>query len=92
MSACLAAGLYGIEKGLELKTPETVGNGYEDLGAGKIPSNLWEATQAMKNSDVAKELFGEGFVDHFVSTREWEWREFSKAVTDWELRRYFEII
>jgi glutamine synthetase len=92
MSACLAAGLYGIEKGLELNTPETVGNGYEDLGAGKIPSNLWEATQAMKNSDVAKELFGEGFVDHFVSTREWEWREFSKAVTDWELRRYFEII
>lgn len=92
MSACLAAGLYGIEKGLELKTPETVGNGYEDLGAGKIPSNLWEATQAMKNSDVAKELFGEGFVDHFVTTREWEWREFSKAVTDWELKRYMEII
>ena len=92
MSACLAAGLYGIEKGLELKTPETIGNGYEDLGAGKMPSNLWEATQAMKNSDIAKELFGEGFVDHFVSTREWEWREFSKAVTDWELKRYFEII
>ncbi|MFT4681796.1 MAG: glutamine synthetase [Flavobacteriales bacterium] len=92
MSACLAAGLYGIEKGLELNTPETIGNGYADPGAGKIPSNLWESTQAMKNSDVAKELFGEGFVDHFVSTREWEWREYSKAVTDWEVKRYFEII
>lgn len=92
MSACLAAGLYGIENGLELKTPETNGNGYADLGAGKIPSNLWEATQAMKDSKIANELFGEGFVDHFVATREWEWREYSKAVTDWEMKRYFEII
>jgi glutamine synthetase len=37
-------------------------------------------------------LFGEGFVDHFIGTREWEWRQFSKSVTDWELKRYFEII
>ena len=46
----------------------------------------------MKSSPIAKELFGEGFVDHFVRTREWEWRQHLKAVTDWELRRYFEII
>ena len=30
--------------------------------------------------------------EHSVSTREWEWRQFSKAVTDWELQRYLEII
>jgi glutamine synthetase len=46
----------------------------------------------MKNSEVAKELFGETFVSHFTQTREWEWRQYSKAVTDWELKRYFEII
>jgi glutamine synthetase len=92
MSACLAAGLYGIENKLKLKLPETIGNGYEDKGAGTLPKNLWEATQAMKNSDIPKQLFGEVFVNHFVSTREWEWREFSKAVTDWETKRYFEII
>ncbi len=92
MSACLAAGLYGIENNLKLKLPETVGNGYEDKGAGTLPRNLWEATQAMKDSDIAKSLFGEDFVNHFVSSREWEWREFSKAVTDWETKRYFEII
>lgn len=92
MSACLAAGLYGIENNLKLDLPETVGNGYEDKGAGTLPRNLWEATQSMKGSDIAKELFGEDFVSHFVATREWEWREFSKAVTDWETKRYFEII
>jgi glutamine synthetase len=46
----------------------------------------------MKESDIPKQLFGEAFVNHFVSSREWEWREFSKAVTDWETKRYFEII
>ena len=46
----------------------------------------------MKISEIAKELFGEGFVTHFCQTREWEWKEFSEAVTNWELKRYFEII
>ncbi|MCB0850598.1 MAG: glutamine synthetase, partial [Bacteroidetes bacterium] len=59
---------------------------------GVLPRNLHQATQAMKNSEVSKELFGEAFVDHYVRTRDWEWREFSKAITDWEMRRYFEII
>ena len=41
---------------------------------------------------MVRELFGDGFVDHFVATREWEWRQSQEAVTDWELARYFEII
>jgi glutamine synthetase len=46
-----------------------------------------------KNLDlIAKELFGETFTNHFVQSREWEWRQHLKAVTDWEYKRYFEII
>lgn len=92
MAACLASGLYGIRHGLKLDQSKVIGNGYEELRYGVLPRNLSEATEAMKQSEIARELFGEGFVDHFVRTREWEWREFSKAVTDWEMRRYFEII
>ena len=92
MAGCLASGLYGIRNGLKLDIPATRGSGYEDKRRGVLPRNLWEATQAMKGSALATELFGEPFVDHFTRTREWEWREFSREVTDWELRRYFEII
>ncbi len=92
MAACLAAGLYGIRKKLKLKVAATVGSGYANKTNGILPANLWEATQAMKQSALAKELFGSAFVDHFTATREWEWRQFSKAVTDWELQRYLEII
>jgi glutamine synthetase len=92
MAACLASGLYGIRNQLPLMTPATVGSGYADLSNGILPRNLWDATQAMKQSSVAAELFGAPFVDHFTRTREWEWRQFARVVTDWELKRYFEII
>ena len=92
MAGCLAAGLYGVRHQMKLTTPATAGSGYADKDKGELPRNLWEATQAMKHSSLAKELFGEFFTDHFTRTREWEWRQFSKAVTDWEWRRYFEII
>jgi glutamine synthetase len=92
MAAALASGLYGIKHQLKLEIQPTNGNGYQNLENGKLPSNLWEASHAMKNSPVARELFGASFVDHFVSTREWEWKQFAKHVTDWELKRYFEII
>lgn len=92
MAASLASGLYGIRNKLQLKQPPTSGNGYRDISHGTLPATLHESTQLMKQSVVAKEILGEKFVEHFVQTREWEWRQHLKAVTDWELRRYFEII
>ena len=92
MAAALASGLYGIKNKLKLEQPKTVGNGYKELKYGVLPKNLDEATQAMKKSELANHLFGADFVDHFIRTREWEWKQFSQVVTDWELKRYFEII
>ena len=92
MAACLAAGLYGIRKKMKLKQPATVGNGYRDYSNGILPHTLIDATIQMKTSPIAQELFGKAFVDHFVQSREWEWRQHLKAVTDWEYKRYFEII
>jgi glutamine synthetase len=92
MAACLASGLFGIRNKLKLKTPATSGSGYADKSQGILPRDLNEATLAMKRSPLANELFGEAFTDHFTRTREWEWRQFSKVVTDWEWKRYGEII
>jgi glutamine synthetase len=92
VAACLGAGLWGIEQGLELDQPPTRGSAYADGTLPRLPRTLQEATDRLAGSKVARELFGDGFVDHYVATREWEWRRFGDAVTDWELRRYFEII
>ncbi len=91
MAAALASGLYGIKKKLKLQLA-TEGNGYRDFTHGTLPTTLHEATEAMKESEVAKEILGEKFTNHFVQTREWEWRQHLKPVTDWEMKRYFEII
>jgi glutamine synthetase len=90
MAATLGAGLWGIDKGLALP-PETKGDAGAD-GAGRLPRTLREATDRFSASRAARQLFGDGFVDHYARTREWEVREYDKAVTDWELSRYFEVI
>ena len=92
MAAALASGLYGIKNKLPLKVKQTKGNGYAEKSNGTLPRNLFEAATAMKESKLARELFGAEFVEHFTNSRLWEWREYSKAVTNWEMKRYFEII
>lgn len=92
MAACLGSGLYGIEKNLSLTQPPTTGNGYRDYSNGVLPGTLHEATMQMKTSSVAQEIFGNDFVTHFTDTRLWEWKQHLKAVTDWEFKRYWEII
>jgi glutamine synthetase len=92
IAASLAAGLYGIKNNLQLKQPQSIGNGYIDESNGRLSKNLIDATNIMKDSRIANEILGETFVRHFTQTREWEWRQYSKAVTDWEMKRYFEII
>ena len=92
LAACVGAGLWGIENKLKLKDAPLSGDAAMAAKIPRLPRNLAEATANLKRSAAARELFGEGFVDHFVRTREWEWRQFQDAVTDWELKRYFEII
>jgi glutamine synthetase len=92
MAAALASGLYGIQNNLKLTSDAVKGNGYKETSNGVLPSSLTDATKMMKTSAIARELFGDEFVEHFTATREWECRQFAKHVTNWELKRYFEII
>lgn len=91
IAAGLAAGLYGIEKGLPLTAPRVEGNAYAS-DVEHLSRNLYEATMRLSQSKTANEMFGEEFIDHFVRTRLWEWERSQEAVTSWERERYFEII
>jgi glutamine synthetase len=92
IAAGLASGLYGIENKLELKQKPVTGSGYKDTVAPPLPRTLQEATDKLDASKIARRLFGDTFIDHFVATRRWEWKQFQDSVTNWELQRYFEII
>ena len=90
VAASVGAGLWGIEQGLTLGTP-VVGSGYH-ADVPRFPRTLQEATARLAASTTMRDILGAVCVDHFVATREWEWRQFQEAVTDWERQRYFEII
>jgi glutamine synthetase len=92
LAATIGSGLWGIEQQIEPDAP-IEGNAYEqETPERALPSTLWEAAQRLRASEAARDLFGSEFVDHYAATREWEEREARKAVTDWQLARYFEII
>lgn len=93
LAAAIGSGLWGIEQRIE-PDPPVVGNAYDRQFAAKrqLPRTLTEAADKLSRSKAARDLFGDAFVEHYAAHREWEEREFRKAITDWELARYFEII
>lgn len=91
IATTLAAGLWGIEQRREPPPPvEGDASGRGDLAP--LPRTLREATERLAQSAHAPGLLGEAFVDHYVRTRDWECRQYERAVGGWELARYFEAV
>ncbi len=88
-AALIAAGMKGVEDGLEL-SPAFRGDVYESDEVAEIPRTLREATETLRGSEMLRAAFGDAVVDHYVRCAEWEQEEFDRAVTDWELARGFE--
>ncbi len=91
-AAVLAAGLHGVEQKLKLTTPAIRGCNEGAEHIPRAPRSLIETTRIFRDSAIARDWLGDDFVDHFAASREWEWRQWQDGVTDWELKRYFEII
>ncbi|KAF2268153.1 glutamine synthetase/guanido kinase [Lojkania enalia] len=96
LAAILAIGWRGVQKKLEISVPP-LGKG-EDTGSAadqgvRLAKSLKEATDRfMAKDSVAREVFGDEFVDHYGGTRQHEIRLWDEAVTDWEVRRYIETV
>jgi glutamine synthetase len=87
-AALLAAGLEGIERGLELPPP-LEGNAYES-DAPRFPHSLAAALAVLEGGSVARSAFGDDVVDHYLNYARTEQRLFDSVVTDYERRRMFE--
>ena len=85
----LAAGLNGIEHGIE-PSAEFRGNAYEANRRAPVPRSMYEAIAALRESQLARDAFGDDVVPHYLNMAEVEQRAYDMAVTDWERRRYFE--
>jgi glutamine synthetase len=88
LAGMIAAGLHGIDNGLELEPPFE-GNAYES-DKPRVPSNIYEARDLFAGSDVARDAFGQEMVDHYLNRARVEIEAHESAVTDWERVRGFE--
>ncbi|KAB8208985.1 hypothetical protein BDV34DRAFT_210652 [Aspergillus parasiticus] len=96
LAAIIALGWFGVEKKLEIPVPPLPKG--EDMSGASVKSmplakSLKEVvTKFTRPDSVAREVFGDSFVEHFGGTREHEIRLWEEAVTDWEVRRYIETV
>ncbi|KAF2669102.1 glutamine synthetase-like protein [Microthyrium microscopicum] len=96
LASILALGWRGVEKKMDIPVPP-LGKG-DDVGGEsdkgqRLAKSLKEATAQMtRKGSVAREVFGDEFVDHYGGTREHECRIWDEAVTDWEVKRYIETV
>ena len=99
-AVAIASGLHGIENAIE-PTNGIKGSAYDFTHPDHLhlPSNLSDAGARLAGSDMAREWFGDDFVDHYVASRDWEARQIPDASDDLpeeiattELERYFELI
>ncbi len=99
-TAILAAGLDGIERGLDPGDP-TSANMYEtseaereEMGIETLPANLLDATRELEGDDVLRKALGsvgdEDYLDYFVRCKRREWQAAHEQITQWELDRYLQ--
>ena len=98
----LAAGLDGVEKGLDPGEPTTSLNLHElteaersDLGVELLPVTLLDATRELAADEVMRKALGstarEDYVDYFVRVKQREFQEWHDHVTQWEVDRYLQL-
>ena len=92
IAGVLASAADGILTGADPGEP-LVGEAY-DAAVPPLPATLGEAFERWRGSRFAEGVFGADVVAHYAEAGRWEWERFlaPEAVTEWERRRYFEVI
>ena len=94
----LAAGLAGIEEGLEPMAPvEDAGLLGSPLSASMadfavLPANLGEAIERFEASELMKRTFGEHVHSFLVEAKRGEWLDYLGHVSPWEIDRYLAVL
>ena len=82
LSALLKAGMRGVEKKMDIPVPPASARSNEE--APLLPNTLDEATRRFKSpGSVAREIFGDTFVEFYAASSEHELRLWREAITDW---------
>ncbi len=82
-SVIIAAGLKGIEEGINLESM---------ADPVQLPTSLSEAIAKMERSDLVREVLGEPVFEYVLRNKRAEWQEYRRQVTAFELDRYLPVL
>jgi glutamine synthetase len=88
LAAMIAAGLHGVDEGLE-PAPALAGDAYT-ADCERLPIEMSEALDLFRGSELAAAAFGADVVGHYARAAEIELDAYRGAVTDWERARGYE--
>ena len=60
-------------------------------GAQRLPRNLLEAIEILRDDPFAKEVLGETMLKSYLSYKVDEWERYHQTVTDWEVQEYLRL-
>ncbi len=60
-------------------------------GAQRLPRNLLEAIEILKDDTLAKEVLGETMLNSYLHYKMDEWERYHQTVTDWEVEEYLRL-
>ena len=90
-AALLAAGLDGIENKMELE-PAFSGDAYDTArSCARFPRHCATQPTLLDKSTLLRAAFGDEVIDHYLHTGRWEQFEYDRRITDWELKRGFDV-
>jgi glutamine synthetase len=90
IAACLAGGLYGVEERIQ-PAQAYEGDAYATDELESVPQSLEEALDLLDKSEVAREMLGDDFVQHYIVMKRFEAQKYRQQVSEWEIRRYAEM-
>ena len=90
IAACLAGGLHGVEEKIQ-PARAYEGDAYAADELESVPASLEEALDLLDKSEVAREMLGEDFVQHYIVMKRFEAEKYRQQVSEWEIRRYVEM-
>ncbi len=63
----------------------------ELAGTQRLPRNLLEAVETLRDDDLAKQVLGEPMHRSYLAYKVDEWERYHQAITDWEVREYLRL-
>ncbi len=93
LSMLIGAGLWGIENRIDPGAPRQDDCYQTPAPEGAaFPRDLSEAADRLEASERARAIFGDDFIDCFVTARRAEHAAYSRHVSSWEVERYLEVV